>query len=454
MAVHSFNAQECSMKKHLSNAVYGVLDYASYPIGMLLVAPIILHRVGAAEYGLWMVATGILSAGGIIASGFSDAAIQRIAALHGAEEPGETLSAIRTLFAINLMLGSVIGVLLWISAPWMARHLAHSHFIPRRECLACVRLASIGVVVRAVETVSVSAQRAFQEYRGTVQIGTATRFITLSLAAVLALEGGRTRSIMVVTVMILGAGTALQFLHLRRFISGSLRPEFCHSETRNMLRAGVFVWIQACSSVVFRQADRVLLGLSLGVGIVAPYALCVQFAEPLFGLTASGLSFFLPYLSGRFGMSSGLALRASVLKAVLCNVLFVAAGAILLLSFGTRLLQIWAGPGIAQSAAPILPLIVMGSALSGLSVTGTYAAQALGLFRSVALISIVSRTGLMLLMVYLLRHRGVQGLAAARFWYGAATLTLYLPLIGQLRSRPASERSLSIAAELQEGPEA
>ena len=31
------------MNTHLSNAVYGVLDYASYPLGMLLAAPIILH---------------------------------------------------------------------------------------------------------------------------------------------------------------------------------------------------------------------------------------------------------------------------------------------------------------------------------------------------------------------------------------------------------------------------
>lgn len=42
------------MKPHFSNAFYGVLDYASYPIGMLLVAPIVLHKLGAAEYGLWI----------------------------------------------------------------------------------------------------------------------------------------------------------------------------------------------------------------------------------------------------------------------------------------------------------------------------------------------------------------------------------------------------------------
>jgi O-antigen/teichoic acid export membrane protein len=67
------------MSRNLTNAVYGVLDYASYPFGMLLAAPIILHKLGASEYGLWMIATAVVSAGGIIASGFCDANIQRVA---------------------------------------------------------------------------------------------------------------------------------------------------------------------------------------------------------------------------------------------------------------------------------------------------------------------------------------------------------------------------------------
>src|ERR1039458_5129626 len=74
------------MKTHLTNAGYGVLDYVSYPLGMLVVAPIVLHRLGASEYGLWMIATAVISAGGIIASGFCDACIQRVAHLRGTGE--------------------------------------------------------------------------------------------------------------------------------------------------------------------------------------------------------------------------------------------------------------------------------------------------------------------------------------------------------------------------------
>ena len=443
------------MSKHITNAAYGVLDYASYPIGMVLVAPVVLHKLGASEYGLWMIATALISAGGIVASGFCDAGIQRIAQLRGAEKADMMVHTFRTMFAINLALGCTLALLMWIASPYAARHLAVSQLLSPRECLSCLRIASVLILIRAIEAVSVSTQRAFEQYRGTVLISTAIRVLTLGSAAVLALLGRHTESIMILTAVLLSAGTFLQFCHLRRYlIADALWPGFHVQETRTLMHSGVFVWLQALGSVVFRQFDRILLGVSLGAAAVAPYSLCIQLAEPLFGLTASGLSFFFPYLSGRANSLSKHALRRAVLKAFLCNLFLVVCGASLLLVFGSRFLQIWAGSAMAYNAKSILPLIVIGSALSGLSVTGTYAVQALGQFRTVACITIGSRSALFLFMFYLLHHQGLHGLALARVYYGGAALLVYLPLIRQLglfRAAKSSVPSIPVATEIQEG---
>ncbi len=443
------------MKRHISNATSGVIDYVSYPLGMLIAAPIVLHRIGPAEYGLWMVSTAIVSAGGIIASGFCDAAIQRTAKFRGTAQPGRIARTVRSLLAINLSLGCAVAMLLWSFAPMAARHLALSPQILVQECIACLRIAAVLTLVRALESVAISIQRAFEEYRGTVQISTAVRLLTLALATtVVSVWGGRAQSIMMVTAALLTAGTVLQFHNLHKFVSASLWPAFRSPETRALLRIGLFVWIQALGSVLFRQFDRVLLGISLGAAAVAPYSLCIQLAEPLFGLTASGLSFLFPYLSERSSRLSQDALRNTVRKAFLCNFAIVGAGMGLLLVAGNDLLQLWAGRTIAQSAAPILPFIVIGSALSGLSVTGVYAAQALGLFRVTALINLASRAALLLLMLYLLHRGGVRGLAAARLLYGAAALLVYVPLARRLTPHVAAANggaSLTLAPEIQRG---
>ena len=411
------------MRRHLANATYGVIDYIAHPLGMLLVAPIVLHKLGASEYGIWMVSTAVISAGGIIASGFSDANIQRIARLRGRGDAELIIHVLRSTLGINTVLGLTLATAAWFASPFAARHIAIGHVTAVRECLICLRIASVLILVRALESVSVSTQRAFEDYRGTVQIGTAIRIATLGAAALLALAGRTMVSILVATAVFLVCGTCMQFLQLRRFVGViPMWPTFEPEETKALLRLGVFSWLQAMGGVIFGQLDRILLGVSLGAIAVAPYSLCVQFAQPITGLTASGLSFFFPFLAGRAAAHSPSELRRPVLKAFLCNLVLVSTGAALLLLVGDRLIHTWAGAAVAQSAAGILPLIVIGTAMAGLSVTGTYALQALGRFHTVAILSVGSRAATLLVMLYLLGHLGLRGSrrSAARLWSGRA----------------------------------
>jgi O-antigen/teichoic acid export membrane protein len=443
------------MKRHLGNAIYGVLDYGSYPFGMLLVAPIVLHKLGAAEYGVWMISTAVVSAGGIIASGFGDANIRRVAGLRGTGAADSMVHAVRSMLGINLVLGATLAVAAWIAAPYAAQHITVASLTSLQECVICLRIASVLILVRAIESVSISTQRAFEQYRDAVQVNVAVRLLTLASAALLVQSGHRIIAILAVTAIFLIVGTYLQFRQLWRLLGKpSLWPAFHPGETRLLLGFGVFSWAQALGSIIFGQLDRVMLGVYLGAVVLAPYALCIQFAQPIFGLTASGLNFLLPFISGRAITASRAELKRTVLKAFACNLLLVSGGAAMLLVFGPRLIRIWAGVGVAHSAAAILPPIVIGSAVMGLGVTGTYAMQALGLFRTVACISLGGRAVMLLVMIYLLRHMGLEGLAMSRVWYGSIALLVYLPLAYELgigRKKTAPTPSLAIARELHEG---
>jgi len=445
------------MRRHLVNCFYGVLDYGAHPFGMLLVAPIVLHRLGAAEYGVWMVSTAVVSAGGIIASGFCDANIQRVARLRGTGSLDSMVNAVRSMMGINLVLGVALAIAAWIAAPYAAVHITVASLTPVRECLICLRIASLLILVRAVESVSVSTQRAFEQYRDAVRVSVAVRLLTLASAALIVLSHRGIIAILMATSVFLIGGTYLQFRQLWRLLGErSLWPVFHPDETRALLGFGVFAWAQALWGIVFGQLDRVMLGVYLGAAALAPYALCIQFSQPIFGLTASGLNFLFPYLSSRTASASQAELKRMVLKSFACNLLLVSAGAAVLLAFGPRLIRIWAGAGVAHTATAILPPIVIGSALMGLGVTGTYAMQALGLFRTVACISLAGRSAVLFLMIYLLRHMGIQGLAITRVFYGSVALIAYLPLanaLGMGRSKTAGASSFAAGHELTVGRE-
>jgi O-antigen/teichoic acid export membrane protein len=430
---------EAKVRKHLANAAYGVIDYASYPGGMLLVAPIVLHRLGASEYGLWITSTAVISAGGIIASGFCDANIQRVAQHRGAGDDKLIAGTAGSMLGINLTFGTVLAVCAWIAAPFAAHRMASSQVSAIGECLFCLRVASLGILLRSLETVAVSTHRAFEDYRSTVRISTVCRLLTLGLAAALACLGQRMSSILVATTVMLGVGVYFQFRSLRRLVrAGWVRPVF-HAETRRLLAVGVFPWLQALGGIIFGQLDRILLGVYLGTIAVAPYALCVQFAQPIIGVAASGLSFLFPYLSGRVNALSAAELKATVLKAFACNLVVVACGVAGLLSFGGRLIQLWAGASVARSASELLMPIVLGSALAGLGTTAIYAMQAMGQFRTVALISVGGRGAMLLVMVFLLHQSGIRGLAYSRLWYGLIPMLVYIPLLREIRAKDKAQ---------------
>jgi Na+-driven multidrug efflux pump len=123
-----------------------------------------------------------------------------------------------------------------------------------------------------------------------------------------------------------------------------------------------------------------------------------------------------------------------------------------LLAFGSTAVHFWSGKVISEQSLSILPGIVLGTALWALGVTGTYSMQALGRFRTVALLNISGRVCALFLLVYLLRHRGIEGVVLARVFYGATALLVYVPLLRWLWvSRPAHPPAAYSPAELQEG---
>ncbi len=111
------------MRAHLSNAAYGILDYGAYPIGMLVVAPVMLRNLGVGQYGVLALATAAVSIGGIIAS----VSAMPIFNMWPADEESATksalLRAVRSMMGINLVLGVAFALIGWMVSPLAAVHM-------------------------------------------------------------------------------------------------------------------------------------------------------------------------------------------------------------------------------------------------------------------------------------------------------------------------------------------
>ena len=423
------------MRAHISNSAYGILDYAAQPAAMLIAAPILIHHLGLAPYGLWLIASAAVSAGSIVTSGFGDAVIQRIATLRSVNDLSGIRGVVANTMAINLILSGVLATIFWLFAPLLVTRISHADPSLRFTATWSLRIGAILILVKSVESVYISAQRAFVHYGPAVRIGIVTRLSSTGAALLLAWHGYGVTALMFATLLLTALGLVAQEQALRRHLGpGLLHPSLDRATATQLASFGCFTWFLALSGVLFSQADRLILGATLGASAVACYGLSVQVAQPIHGLTAAGLHFLFPHLASRFAADDPSTLQRPILIALTINLLSAGFLTAAVLLFGPRLLTLWIDPVVAHQSALLLHFVACGFGLLALNITAHYTLMAIGRIRLVTAVNVAGGLLMLLAMVWLIPSRGVEGAALARLCYGPITCLLYLPLIHLLRA--------------------
>ncbi|WP_263381604.1 lipopolysaccharide biosynthesis protein [Granulicella arctica] len=417
------------MRQHLANAFYGTLDYATYLVMMLLLVPTLLHHLGSTQYGAWVVSMVAINVGSIIASSFGDANIQLLATMHSKNQRDDLVVVTITILGINLLLGVTVASLLWMFVPLVANHVAPDNCELQTTCFWSLRFASLLILIRAMESVCVSTRRVFGRYGAAVRVSIVARMLALAATVALALLNCELISIMFTMACFVGLGSVAQLLQIRHSLYGvTLLPHTNTKKLRALFAFGPFNWLQAVAGVLFSQADRLILGVSLGATAVTVYVFCLRLVQPTYGLKAAGLHFLFPYLSGLYATSENpdeIRKPVSLALGLYIGITFLATAFALL--YGRRLLGLWWGSRIAISSDLMLKPIVGSSALLGLSVTAYYALLALGNVQIFTWSNLFGG-GIMLTFMCFLLKWGPSGVACSRLAYGAIALVMYYPL--------------------------
>lgn len=411
------------------NAVYGVADYLALPVGMLLAAPFLLKHLGAAQYGVWILAGSAVSSGGTVSGSFGDAAIKYVGECRGRQDWSSVRHIVQNMLAINLSLSGILAIVLWFIAPYITRHVVTVDLELRSACLASLRIGSGLLLVKSVDNVFTSTLRAFETYGATVRIAICSRMVTLISAIALIKYGHNVVWIMAATMVISALGALAQALALQDRI-GSFSPvPLWHRKTVATIASfGTFSWLQAIASMAFGQADRFFVGFFMGAPAVAYYGLCVQAAQPIHGLIASGMHFLFPHLSSRYTVTPISEIRRKVVLAIKVNALLVAALSLPVILFGKPILTMWLGAAFGRQSSLLFATIAFSFTLLGMNVTAHYALLAIGQVKIVTYLNLAAGTAMLLLMLLLIPGHGLQGAALARLIYGPITCLAYLPL--------------------------
>jgi O-antigen/teichoic acid export membrane protein len=421
------------MKEHLANCAFGTLDYIAYPVGMLLLAPAILNVLGIDRFGIWALANAVLMTGAILASGLGDSNIRSVVQARGRRDSDELIVTVRSAFGVHVLLGTGVAAGVWLAAPAITHLTIKSHVELAGDCLWSIRITSGLILLRALETVCVSTQRAFCRYGTAIGVSVTARITSILFAWLVPIFNPRVAAVLVATLVTSCIALSIQMQQLKTLLGNRrLTPNLDLVTTKTLLGFGIFTWTQAVAGLLVGQVDRLAAGFALGTSAVAVYTICVQLTQPIYGISAAGLHFLFPLLASDSASGSHRKLRRSIAVAFTSNFIFVAIGVTSLLIFGDFILRHWVGVTMADAAAGILPVMVCGSALSALAMTGCYALLAIGRPKAIAFLTVAGGVMMAGSLPLLIARFGLAGIAYSRLLPGCATLLVYIPLITQM----------------------
>jgi O-antigen/teichoic acid export membrane protein len=442
-------------RKAVANAIYGIADYLTFPIGMLLTAPFLLRHLGAGEYGVWILANAVVSSGGIVSGSSGDAIIKCAGMRREKHDFVGVQRIVRNMLSINLILSGFLAGALWCFAPYVAHHIVKVGSDLQVACLQSLRIGSALLLIKSVEGVFVSTLRAFETYKSTVCISICSRAVTIASAVIVTSSKGNVVWIMAITLFIPSLGLLAQSVALRSKIGNFLLLPSWHREiVAEITPFGMFSWLQAVSGILFSQADRFFIGFFLGVPAVAAYGLCVQVAQPIHGLISSGMHFLFPHLSVRYAIAPVSEIKYKTALAFKINLGLVIVLSLPLILFGKTLVNLWISTAFDQRVPSIFPIVICSFAFLGINVTAHYVLLATGSVRIITYLNAVAGMAMLFLMTVLIPRYGLYGAALARLIYGPVTCLAYIyvfKIVWQGKSTTLSTRSViyELASQVQ-----
>jgi len=387
--------------------------------------PFMVHRLGAANYGLWVLVASLVAYGNLLDLGVGAAVTKYVAELRARGRPDEASDLIATALAMYCVVALLV-VLASVPFALVVPHLFNIAPEQRSDARWVVFLTGLALAVRLPTTTAYAVLRGLQRFDLNNLIGvSATIFQAAAIVAVLLLGGGVVGLAAIAIPLTLL--TQVPMLLVIRHIAPDLRFGFRGAQrrlVRTVASVSTSLLVINGASVVKTETDQVVIAAALPLATVAPYSLAQRIGQLPMMLTYQFVRVLFPLASELHGTEDRARLRALYVGSTrLTLALFVPVGAGLMV-LAKPFLAAWVGQRFAADAhiAVILiaaglfdmPMLPAASMMMGTNAhrplaifVGASALLNLGL--SVALATLVA-TGLQALVVvpFAMRHFGVR----------------------------------------------
>jgi len=356
--------KDAAISRHL--ALSTVSNYAGQIVNLavwFLLTPFLVHRLGASQYGLWMLVSSFIAYGSLLDFGVGEAIVKYVAEFRAR---GDSESASR-LVATSLWLYCGLGLLVLLIGIVIAPLVPKIINVPPSEAhtaTVLVILTALGVAVELPATAAYSVLRGLHRFDLMNLIGSSA-IIALAVGWVLVvLLGGGVLGMaaIVIPLTLIWQVPAIALIHrtapdLRFGLRGPERGMVRSVATFSSALFGINV-----AAVVKGKTDEIVIGAALPVAAVAPYSIARRLSGLPGQLAYQFVRVLMPLASRLHAEGDAALLRGLYTASMRLTIgLFtVVAGGLIV--FAGPFLAAWVGPRYAHSSDIVVILTFAGLA--------------------------------------------------------------------------------------------
>ena len=259
----------------------------------LALTPFLLHHLGAASYGLWVLALGLTFSSGYLALadlGLSEASVKFVAEAHANDDANQISEIASTTVAVFTALGITLAAVAWILAPVLVDLFDVPHRLTGPAQLL-FGLMGLEILVELPTAAVRSVIEGVQRYGWLRLLDVVSRLLWAVMIVIVVLDGHSVAALGVVTLAAAAVRAVASFVVAHRVAPGlRLRLSNVSGPTlHRVLSLGGLVSGLRVLTVIYAQMDRVIIAMVLAVASIASYdvAFRMQSVATLVLVTAS-----------------------------------------------------------------------------------------------------------------------------------------------------------------------
>lgn len=346
--------------KFARNSVFNFLGAVMPALANLLAVPVMVNKLGAGDYGLLTLVIALIGYFALLDINATQGSIRFIAEYDSLGQPKQADKVISISLLIYVMIGFAGMVLIYGTSPFLIKSVFEIPAKSTSIALATLKIAAVAFLFSQLQAYLISIPQAMQRYCVSAAVQSFFGSVAPLVSMAVAMLNGSVQDIVLARLCLSVLNVAVLSIIILR-----LRPNFKFNKPdkgiiRRLLSFSVYSYLSTIAAVSYAHADRMILGILLGLAEITFYSVPTALVNRLFSLTYRLSSVIYPATSELSAQGNKQGVRHVYLLAsrymTAINVFLV----LIVIVYGQEILHLWIGPKFVQNGYPVMVFITIG----------------------------------------------------------------------------------------------